>query len=108
MSIVTQSDRQGARAVSAAVRKRIQEANEPPKTTHKTDGAVVPFPSARQSFVKRELQSVRDYDQVTAYKWLSGVVRRHRLALTKLGIAPDLIERNVAELSNALGLEAGQ
>lgn len=94
-----------ARAASAAMRECTQRANEPPKPINKYVGEVVPFPAHRQRrLVDAEFKSVRDYEGIAAYRWLSGVVRRHRTRLAKLGIASNHIEADVANLEAAFGL----
>jgi hypothetical protein len=85
---------------------KIDCATRPPPPTPTDDSAVViPFPASKQrGLVERELVGVRYWDTTAAVEWLMQVVRRHRARLAKLGIAPDLIDADVAALEAAFGL----
>jgi hypothetical protein len=101
------ADYRRARQVADALRDKIERANRPPPptTTTESGGVLIPFPSSRQrGLVERGLVGVRDWDIAVAYKWLTGIVRRHESRLRKLGVAPDKIEADVRDLEEAFGL----
>jgi hypothetical protein len=97
------------RAVSPTVREKIRRNNQPPSrpAPNKGDATVVPFPaSAQTGHIKKQLVSVKDYDDFAAWKWLASVVSRHESRLKKCGIAPDLIEADVHALKIEFGLSS--
>jgi len=98
------------KAVAASLREKIQHNNQPPsRPKHNGDATVIPFPaSAQTGHIKRQLTSVKDYDDFGAYKWLSGIVRRHRCNLVKLGVSPAKIAADVRDLEVAFGIESGE
>ncbi len=95
-----------ANATRQAMRERIEKANRPPTRSREgAAGEVIPFPvDCQRRFVENELISVRDYDCYAAYRWLAGVVRKHRSRLKQLGIAPDLVEADARALCDAFGI----
>jgi hypothetical protein len=93
-----------ATATSGALRKRIAEVNQTP-ALNKEACEVIPFPAARQAFVKDWLKAVDADETTTAYRELSSVVRSHRRYLTKIGVAPERIDVDCASLSAAFGID---
>lgn len=94
-----------AMATSATLKKRIADANQPPTHVSEGVGELVPFPAARQAFVKDALRFVDSSEIKLAYRELVSVTRKHRNRLAKLGVAPDLIEADVNALIEAFGLD---
>ena len=97
-----------ASAVAPCMRARIDEAvnggGGVPPSGSRASGQLVPFPASRQAFVRKELLSVRDYDDLGAYKWLTLVVGKHLRRLRALGIDEALIAADVKALMAALGI----
>jgi hypothetical protein len=94
-------------ATSAAMRERIAKANQrpPPGPSRAGNLEILPFPiEQNRRFIEKELRSVRNYDDASAYKWLTNVVRRHRARLTEFGVAPAKIEADCAALIDAFGI----
>jgi hypothetical protein len=70
------------------MRQKIKTGGRPPTPppTTATNATILPFPArAQRRMIERELVSVRDYDDLARYKWLSTVARRHRTRLRNLG-----------------------
>jgi hypothetical protein len=96
----------GQQNISADVRQKIIIGNCVPRRQRKTGHAeIVPFPAVKQrGLCDRELVSVMNWDDDAADQWLTSVVRRHQRRLEKLGVAPNRIAADVADLESAFGL----
>lgn len=94
-----------ARATSKSLKKHIEDANKPlvPPTS---DGAaqVIPFPAPRSSTVRYALLRAEGEELRHAYREFSSITNRHRNQLERLGVAPDLIEADIAAMIDGFGI----
>jgi hypothetical protein len=97
-----------AQRVASRMRQRIEEATSNGggggPSESRAIGELIPFPSARQAFVKVQLRSVKDYNDMGRFKWLRRVVSKRRAELRDLGVAEQWIAVDCVGLADAFGL----
>ena len=93
-----------ARATAKSLKKRIEDANKPIEPTNDGTAEVIPFPAARSSTVRYALLRAEGEELRHAYREFCSITGKHRNRLTRLGVAPDLIEADFAAMIDGFGI----
>jgi hypothetical protein len=99
-------------ATQESTRQRIDEAAQQQAARRQSEGKsnakVLAFPVSKQRrFIDRHLIICRSDTPEVAYRYLSGIVRRHKGQLERLGVDSERAANETAELARAFGLMPG-
>jgi hypothetical protein len=79
-----------------------------PIKNNTTTAQVIPFPAVRcRRIVDDAFIAVTELSELAGLRHLERVVRKRRAHLEASGVARHLIEADIAELTRALGVDAG-